>query len=106
MARPLTVLVLTPRLGGDYFGEVLAGLASEVVGARGRLVVIETLPATAPRDGAGEPSDFAARIAWPQADGVISITAAVGAGYLQRSCWDAPCGQRVLTRPADGPGVA
>ncbi len=83
MARPLTVLVLTPSLGGDYFGEVLAGLACEVVGAGGRLVVVETLPATAARDGAGEPGDFAARVAWSQVDGVVSITAAVGAAYLQ-----------------------
>jgi len=84
MASPLTALVLTPSLGGDYFGEVLAGLTREVVGAGGRLVVVQTLPATAPRDEAGEPGDFSARAAWSQADGVVSITAAVGAAYLHR----------------------
>ncbi len=84
MAPPLTIVVLTPSLGGDYFGEILAGLSREVVGAGGRLVVVQTLPATAPRDEAGEPGDFSARAAWSQADGVVSITAAVGAAYLQR----------------------
>src|SRR5680860_1605242 len=84
MAPPLTALVLTPSLGGEYFGEVLAGLARELVSADGRLVVVETLPATAPRDEAGEPGDFAARVAWSQVDGVVSITTAVGADYLQR----------------------
>ncbi len=84
MVRPLTVLVLTPSLGGDYFGEVLAGLDREVVSAGGRLVVVETLPAAAPRDEAGVPGDFAARVAWSHVDGVVSITGAVGATYLQR----------------------
>jgi diguanylate cyclase (GGDEF)-like protein len=82
MARPLTALVLTPSLGGEYYGEVLAGLAREVVGAGGRLVVVETLPAAAPRDGTGVPGDFGARVAWSQVDGVVSVTAAVGAAYL------------------------
>ncbi len=84
MAPPLTTLVFTPSLGGDYFGEVLAGLAREIVGADGRLVVVETLPATAPRDEPGEPGDFAARVAWSQVDGVVSITTAVGPAYLQQ----------------------
>lgn len=84
MARPLTVLVLTPSLGGDFFGELLVGLAREIVGADGRLVVVETRLAAAPRDEAGESGDFDARVAWSEADGVVSITTAVGPAYLQR----------------------
>ena len=84
MAHPMTVLVLTPSMGGHYFGELLAGLTREVAGAGGRLVVVETLPAAAPRDEPGEPGDFATPVAWSQVDGVISITTAVGAAYLQR----------------------
>ena len=84
MPHPLTALVLTPSIGGDYFGELLAGLAREVVGAGGRLVVVETLLAAASRDEAGEAGDFATRVAWSQVDGVVSITTAVGAAYLQR----------------------
>ena len=79
-----TVLVLTPSLGGHYFGELLAGLTREVAGAAGRLVVVETLPEAAPRDEAGAPGDFATPVAWSHVDGVVSITTAVGAPYLRQ----------------------
>ena len=80
----MTVLVLTPSMGGHYFGELLAGLSREIAGASGRLVVVETLSAAAPRDEPGEPGHFATPVAWSQVDGVVSITTAVGATYLQR----------------------
>jgi len=83
VTRPLTVLVLTPSLGGNFFGDIFAGIAREVVRADGRLVIVETLQASAPRDEAGEQGDFAGRVAWSQVDAVISITTAVGAAYLQ-----------------------
>ena len=83
MTCPMSVLVLTPSMGGHYFGELLAGLTREIAGAGGRLVVVETLPASAPRDELGEPGDFATPIAWSQVDGVVSITTAVGASYLE-----------------------
>ena len=83
MNRPMTVLVLTPSMGGHYFGELLAGLTREVAGAGGRLVVVETLPAAALRDEVGGPGDFAIPVAWSQVDGVVSITTAVGAAYLE-----------------------
>ncbi|OIQ87525.1 cyclic di-GMP phosphodiesterase Gmr [mine drainage metagenome] len=84
MDDPMTVLVLTPSLGGHYFGELLAGLTQEVAGVGGRLVVVETLPEAAPRDEAGAPGDFATPVAWSHVDGVVSITTAVGAPYLRR----------------------
>jgi len=71
-------------MGGHYFGELLAGLRREVAGGGGRLLVVETLPAAAPRDEAGEPGGFATPVAWSQVDGVVAITTAVGATYLQR----------------------
>src|SRR5664279_5184678 len=83
MVHPMTVLALTPSMGGHYFGELLVGLTREIAGAGGRLVVVETLPASAPRDELGEPGDFATPIAWSQVDGVVSITTAVGASYLE-----------------------
>ena len=49
-ADPTTILVVTPSMGGHYFGELLAGLTREVGGAGGRVVVVETLPESAPRD--------------------------------------------------------
>ncbi|RYV51155.1 EAL domain-containing protein [Pengzhenrongella frigida] len=84
MTQPMTVLALTPSVGGQYFGELLAGLTREVAGARGRLVVVETLPAGAVLDEPGEPGDFATPVGWNQVDGVVSITTAVTAAYLQR----------------------
>jgi diguanylate cyclase (GGDEF)-like protein len=80
----MAVLVLTPSMGGHYFGELLAGLAREVAGAGERLVVVETLPAAAPRDEPGTVGDFAIPVGWSQVDGVVSITTAVGAAYLRR----------------------
>jgi diguanylate cyclase (GGDEF)-like protein len=84
MTHPTTVLVLTPSMGGHYFGELLVGLRREVAGVGGRLVVVATLLAAAPRDEPGEPGGFATPVAWSQVDGVVSITTAVGVTYLQR----------------------
>jgi len=82
-ADPTTVLVVTPSMGGHYFGELLAGLAREVGAEGGRVVVVETLPESAPQDEAGEPGDFAIPVAWSLVDGVVSVTTAVGAPYLR-----------------------
>ncbi|WP_430867239.1 EAL domain-containing protein [Demequina aurantiaca] len=84
MIEPKTVLVLTPSLGGDFFGEILAGIEREIAGVGGRLVIVETLVAGAPRDEVGAPGVFATRAAWARVDGVVAITSAVGANYLQR----------------------
>ncbi len=80
--RPLTVLVLSPSLGGGFFGDVVAGLAREIVAAQGRVVAVETLQEFAPRDEAGAPGDFATPVGWSQVDGVVSLTTAVGEDYL------------------------
>ncbi|MGV8966334.1 MAG: EAL domain-containing protein [Cellulomonas sp.] len=82
MTNPLTVLALTPSIGGHYFGELLAGLTREISASRARLVVVETLPADVPQDGPGTPEDFDVRVAWSQVDGVVAVTTAVDADYL------------------------
>jgi DNA-binding LacI/PurR family transcriptional regulator len=84
MPRPLTALVLTPSLGGDFYGEVLVGLAREFVGAEGRLVVVQTLQGFAPREQVGIPSDFSTPVGWSTVDGVVSLTLAVGEDYLRQ----------------------
>ena len=84
MVYPVTVLVLTPSVGGHYFGELLAGLVREVARAEGRVVLVQTQEANTPTDEENEPSDFATRVAWAEVDGVVSITAAVSASYLQQ----------------------
>jgi diguanylate cyclase (GGDEF)-like protein len=84
MSRPLTALVLTPSLGWDFFADVLAGVTREIVGAGGRLLVVETLQESAVRDEAGEQGDFATAVGWAQVDGVISLTTAVDEDYLKQ----------------------
>lgn len=80
---PIT-LVLTPTLSGDFFGDVLAGVTREVVGANGRVVIMETLKEHSTRDEAGAQGDFAMPIAWSETDAVISVTTAVDGNYLGR----------------------
>ena len=84
MAHPMTVLVLTPSIGGYYFGEVLAGLTREVASAGGRLVIVQTLDADARGSGPDAAADFGTAIAWSQVDGVVAIAKAVRGSYLQR----------------------
>jgi diguanylate cyclase (GGDEF)-like protein/PAS domain S-box-containing protein len=81
MANSMTVLVLTPSIGGHYFGELLAGLVREVAGAGGRLVLVQTLRGVA---SSNEPRDFTTPVAWSEVDGVVSITTAVNGWYLQQ----------------------
>lgn len=76
-----TVLVLTPILGGFYFGDLLASLTRTVSAAGGRLVIAKTLH-QAPSDDSQSPGDFAIPVAWSQVDGVVSIHSAVEAPYL------------------------
>ncbi len=84
MAHRTTVLVLTPGLGGYYYGELLAGLAREVAGSGGRLVLVQTPEPEAPDEEPGAGADFATPVAWSEVEGVVVIQTAVGAGYLKR----------------------
>ena len=76
MSHVAAVLVLTPSIGGYWFGELLAGFTREIVGAGVRPVVVQTLDAGT-RSGEvgepGEPGDFAIPIAWSEVDAVVSI---------------------------------
>lgn len=84
MTRRSTVLVLAPWLGGDYFGLLLSGVAKEVFSQKHRLIVVDTLAESAPRDVPGERAEFALPVAWSHADGVVSVTTAAGVSYLER----------------------
>ncbi len=82
--RPVTVLVLTPCIGGHFFGELVAGLSREVARAGGHIVLVQTLDGGVRVDEESEFSDFAVPVAWEGVDGVVSITTAARACYLQR----------------------
>ena len=77
MCRPLTLLVLTPSIGGFYFGEVLAGIGREVTAAHGRVVLLQT-------DSALGSAPITTPVGWSEIDGVIAVTTAAPADYLQR----------------------
>src|SRR5664279_5294037 len=84
VTTPVTVLVLTPSIGGFYFGELLAGLGREITGAGGRLVLVQTADGGIRSNEASEPSDFATPVAWSEVDGVVSVTSAARGSYLQQ----------------------
>ncbi|NMR19757.1 EAL domain-containing protein [Cellulomonas fimi] len=84
MAEPLTVLAVSPGTGGYFFGEVLAGLTREVRAVGGRVVVVQTLGPGAAADELDEPTAFSTPVAWARADGVVAVTSAVQAPYLER----------------------
>ncbi len=84
MSHPITILVLTPSVGGHFYGEIIAGLTREVAGAGGRIVLVQTLDGGVRRDEESEVSSFATAVAWSHIDGVVSITTAVHSSYLQR----------------------
>jgi len=87
LSHAAAVLVLTPSIGGYWFGELLAGFTREIAGAGVRPVLVQTLDAGTRSGEVGEPGaagDFATPIAWSEVDAVVSIASAVGASYLQK----------------------
>ena len=71
-------------MGGYYFGALLAGIAREVAGAGGRLVLVQTPEAVEIGGEADAPGEFATPAAWSEVDGVVVILRTVGGAYLQR----------------------
>ena len=81
---PITVLVLTPSVGGHYFGELIAGIGREVAGVGGRIVLVQTLDGGSRSDEESEVSGFAIPVAWSRVDGAIAVTTAVRGSYLHQ----------------------
>ncbi len=84
MSDPVTVLVLTPSIGGFYFGELIAGINREVTGAGGRIVLVQTRCGVPRGNEASAPGELAAHVAWDEVAGVVSVTAAVQTSYLRQ----------------------
>jgi diguanylate cyclase (GGDEF)-like protein len=77
-----TIGVLSPFVGGDYYGALLAGINQAAVERGGRIVAIQTLdPGARSADESGVP-DVRRRIAWQHLDGVIVMPGAVPAGHV------------------------
>ncbi|MCL3861348.1 EAL domain-containing protein [Actinotalea sp. K2] len=84
MPHPMTVLAFARSTSGFYFGELLAGISSEVAAAGGRLVVIQTLDPGDVADAVVQTPRFDLPVAWDQVDGAIAVSLAAAAPFLDR----------------------
>ena len=83
MDQGLTIGILSPFVGGDYYGAIIAGVAYGAAVAGGRVIAIQTLdPGSYSADASGVP-DFRWPVSWGHAAGFVVITGAVGPGYLR-----------------------
>jgi DNA-binding LacI/PurR family transcriptional regulator/PAS domain-containing protein len=82
--RRYVIGVLSPVVGGYYFGRVLAGIARTVRPDGHRVVAVQTYPADLERDQFPERPPGTASVSLGQLDGVIVITSAVNEATLLR----------------------
>lgn len=82
--RRYVIGVLSPVVGGYYFGRVLAGIARTVRPDGHRVVAVQTYPADLERDQFPDRPPGTASVGLGQVDGVIVITSAVNEATLLR----------------------
>ena len=84
MPHGLRVGVLSPFVGGDYFGAVIAGLHAAVTADGGRLIAVQTLdPGSKSADYSGVPA-AALPLAWDHLDGVVIVARAARESSVRR----------------------
>jgi diguanylate cyclase (GGDEF)-like protein len=77
--------VLSPFVGGDYYGAIIAGVNRAATAAGIGIVAIQTLdPGAHSADYSGVP-DFRRPIAWQHLSGLIVLPGAVNADYVLRA---------------------
>ncbi|MDP9799905.1 diguanylate cyclase (GGDEF)-like protein [Catenuloplanes nepalensis] len=80
----LTIGVLSPFVGGDYYGGLLAGVTGAAAARGGRVLAVQTLTPGARRaDSEGIP-DWNAPVGWAHADAFVVVIGAVDDGHLAR----------------------
>jgi diguanylate cyclase (GGDEF)-like protein len=73
--------ILSPFVGGDYYGAVIAGVNDAAAAGGDRVMAIQTLdPGSQTADRSGVP-DFRRPVAWQHLAGLILLPGAVDAGY-------------------------
>ena len=82
--RRYVIGVLSPVVGGYYFGRVLAGIARTVRPDGHRVVAVQTYPADLEREQFPDRPPGTAAVSVGQVDGVIVITSAVNEATLLR----------------------
>jgi diguanylate cyclase (GGDEF)-like protein len=78
-----TIGILSPFLGGPYFGGIIAAIGAMVRHDRGRTIAIQTLDAGSESADLPGPPDFQHQVAWQHIDAFVVIIGAVSAGYLE-----------------------
>jgi len=74
--------VLSPFVGGDYYGAIIAGINQAATAAGSGIIAIQTLdPGSHSADLSGVPS-FNRPLAWEHLDGLIVLPSAVEAKYV------------------------
>ncbi len=84
MGGPSTVLVLTPRTSGFYYGDVLSGITRQVAAQGGQVVVVQTTDAGSGQSPAVPAVTSLAQVAWGRADGAVVLTPAPREDQLRR----------------------
>ncbi|MEU8234333.1 GGDEF domain-containing protein [Actinoplanes sp. NPDC048967] len=75
--------ILSPFVGGDYYGALIAGVNSAAVAAGDRVMAVQTLdPGSYSADRSGLP-DFRRPVAWQHLAGLIVLPGAVDAAYAR-----------------------
>lgn len=80
---PFTVGVLSPVVGGFYFGKLLSGIGRAVRAGGHQVVAIQTYAADLDREKFPEQSDYDTCVGLDAVDGVIVITSAVDRDTLR-----------------------
>ena len=82
MVRGPTIGVLSPYVGGSYYGQILAGIGRATAEVGGRVVAVQTTVAGSFHASTYASSDFRHRVAWDHVDGFVVVANAVDETYL------------------------
>src|SRR5689334_23073094 len=75
--------ILSPFVGGDYYGAIIAGVNAAAVSGGDRIMAIQTLdPGAHSADRAGLP-DFRRHVSWRHLAGLIVLPGAVHTDYAR-----------------------
>ena len=75
--------ILSPFVGGDYYGAIIAGVNDAAVAGGDRVMAVQTLdPGSHSADRSGMP-DFRRPVAWRHLAGLIVLPGAIDSGYVR-----------------------
>src|SRR3954464_12452353 len=78
-----TIGVLSPYVGGSYYGDILAGITSAAAAVDGRVVAVQTFDAGSYMADLFNASAMRQPVAWEHVAGFVVVANAVDSAYLQ-----------------------